>query len=145
MNKLSISILLMAFALSLDACMDKKHVGFEMLPDNAQKTITQHFGKDAFLFVSIEREVLFLEYDVSLKDGTDLEFDRDGNLKSIDCLQQRIPEGIVPEKVLAYVNANHPDAYITKWGMDDLRWKAELNNDLELIFDHNGEFYRYDD
>lgn len=145
MKKLFFSILLMAFALSLDACADGKPVGFDQLPQNAQTTITQYFSKEDVLLVKLDKENLLTEYEVKLKDGTELEFDRNGNLKKIDSQQKRVPNGLIPEKVLAYVNANYPDAFITEWGKDDLRWKAELNNGLELVFNNDGEFLRYDD
>ena len=88
---------------------------------------------------------MLTEYEVKLKDNTELEFDRNGNLIKIDSQQKKVPDGLIPEKALAYVNANYPDAFITEWGKDDLRWKAELNNGLELVFNNNGEFLRYDD
>ena len=145
MKKLFFSILLMAFALSLDACTDGKPIGFDQLPQNAQTTLTKYFNKEDVLLVRLDKDDLLSEYEVKLKDGTELEFDRNGALTKIDCQQKKVPEGLVPEKVLAYVNANYPNAYITEWSKDDMRWKAELNNGLELVFNNNGEFLRYDD
>ena len=145
MKKVFISILIMAFALSLDACRDGKPLSFDQLPQNAQSVITEYFSKEGVLLVKLDKDDLQTEYEVKLKDGIELSFDRKGNLTKVDCQQQRVPDGLVPEKVRAYVNANYPNAFITEWGKDDLRWKAELNNGLELVFNNNGEFLRYDD
>lgn len=163
MRKLFFSILLMAFALSLGACTDGKPLDFGQLPQNAQTTITKYFSKEEILLIRLDKDDLLSEYEVKLKDGTELEFDRNGALTKIDCQQKRVPDelspeevityvntrrvpdGLVTEKVLAYVNANHPNAFITEWSKDDMRWKAELNNGLELVFNNNGKFLRYDD
>lgn len=145
MKKLLFSILLTAIAFSLGACTDVKPIGFDQLPQNAQTTIKNYFNKEEVLLVTIDKDNLLTEYEVKLKDNTELEFDRNGNLIKIDSQQKKVPDGLIPEKALAYVNANYPDAFITEWGKDDLRWKAELNNGLELVFNNNGEFLRYDD
>lgn len=145
MKKLFCSILLMAFALSLNACTDGKPISFQQLPQNAQTIINQHFGQEMVMLVKLDREGMRAEYEVKLKDGSDMEFDSKGNLTKIDCKQSQVPDGLVPENVVAYVKTNYPDAFITEWAKDDLRWKAELNNSLELVFNKNGEFLRYDD
>lgn len=145
MKKLLFSILLTAIAFSLGACTDGKPIGFDQLPQNAQTTIKNYFNKEDVLLATIDKDNLLTEYEVKLKDGSKLEFDSKGNLTKVDCKQRRVPNELVPEKVVAYVNANYPDAFITEWGKDDLRWKAELNNGLELVFDNKGEFLRYDD
>lgn len=145
MKKMFFSILFVAFALSLNACTDGKPIGFDQLPQNAQTTITQYFNKEDILLIRLDKDDLLTTYEVKFKDGTELEFDRKGKPIKIDCQQRRVPDGLIPQKVLAYVNTNYPDAFITEWGKDDLRWKAELDNSLELVFNNDGDFLRYDD
>ena len=145
MKKLVFSILFMAFALSLVACTDGRIVGFDRLPQNAQQLIIQHFSKEDVLMVEMDRDGLQLEYEVRLKDGTEIDFDSDGNLKKIDCHDMRVPDALVPSEVLAYVSGNYPEAFITEWGKDDGRWKAELNNGLDLMFNRKYQFVGIDD
>ena len=134
----------MVFALSLGACTKERIISFDQLPQKAQTIITTYFSIEEVMLVKLDKDDLQIEYDVKLKNGTELTFDGKGNLTKIDCQRQRVPDGLVPEKVRAYVTANHPDAFIIEWGKDDLRWKAELNNGLELVFNKDGEFIRYD-
>lgn len=145
MKKLFFSILFMAFALSLDAAMDGRPIGFDRLPKNAQQIIIQHFSQDNVLLAQIDRDGLRTEYEVRLKDGTELDFDGDGNLKKVDCQDRRVPDGLLPAEVLTYVNTNYPDSFITEWGKDDGRWKAELNNGLDLKFNRKYQFVGFDD
>ena len=145
MKKLVFSILFMAFALSLDASTDGRIVGFDRLPQNAQQIIIQHFSKDNVLMVEMDRDGLRTEFEVRLKDGTEIDFDGDGNLKKIDCQERRGPDALVPAEVLAYVNGSYPEAFITEWGRDDGRWKAELNNGLDLMFNRKYQFVGIDD
>ena len=145
MKKAIVSILFLALALSLDACIKERIVNFDQLPPKAKTIVTTYFSKEDVLLVELDKDGSQAEYEVKLKNGTELTFDGKGNLTKIDCQRQRVPDGLVPEKVLAYVTANHPDAFITEWGKDGLRWKAELNNGLELVFNNNGDFIRYDD
>ena len=145
MKKLFLSILFMAFALSLDACTDGRIVSFDRLPKNAQQLIIQHFSKDNVLMVEMDRDGIRTEYEVRLKDGTEIDFDGDGDLKKIDCQDRRVPDALLPAEVLTYVNGNYPDAFITEWGKDDGRWKAELNNGLDLVFNRKYQFVGFDD
>jgi len=145
MKKMFFLIMLMAFAFSLGACTSEKPLSFDQIPQNAQNVITKYFSKEDILLIKLDKEGLMTEYEVKLKDGTELSFDRKGNLTKIDCQLQKVPDGLVPENVLAYVNSNHPDTFITEWSKDDLRWKAELNNSLKLVFNNGGKFIRYDD
>ena len=85
------------------------------------------------------------DYNVRLKDGTELDFDYKGNLEEIDCQTKAVPVGIVPEKITSYVSARFADAFIVKYAIDRREQKVELNNSLELEFDKDGNFLRIDD
>ena len=141
MKKLIMSILFMAFAFTMNANTDGKPITFEQLPENAKTIIVQNFDKEAILVIIKE----FSEYEVKLHDGTELEFDRKGNLKKVDCKHQQVPEALIPTEVLSYVKANYASAFITEWGKDDGQWKAELSNSLELIFNRKYQFVGIDD
>lgn len=164
MKKTIISILFVAFAFSFNACTKERiidssitHastndastkgiiVSVDQLPQNAVTIITMYFSMEEILFVELDEDDFQIEYEVTLRNGTELTFDSEGNLTEIDCHRQRVPDGLVPENVRTYVTANHPGTFITQWGKDDYLWKAELNNGLELVFNNNGEFIHYDD
>ena len=135
----------MVFALSLGACTKERIISFDQLPQKAQTIITTYFSIEEVMLVKLDKDDLQIEYDVKLKNGTELTFDSNGNLTKIDCQRQRVPDGLVPEKVRAFVTANHPTAFVTEWSKNKFRLKVELNNGLELVFNNDGDFIRYDD
>jgi len=137
---------LVAYSFSFTACTaDEKVITYPELPLDAQRLIEKHFQKADVSVVIMDREAIFVEYEVRLTDGTQIEFEKDGELKKIDCGTKAVPEALIPETVRQYVTANFPNTLITEWGKDDRRWKAELSNGIELLFDKNYNFTGIDD
>ena len=127
------------------ACANEKVIPYLEMPLQAQKLIETHFSKTDVSVVMMDRELLYTDYEVRLNDGTKAEFDKDGELTKIDCGTKAVPEALIPEAVRTYVKTNFPNTFITEWGKDDRRWKAELNNGLDLEFNSKYEFLRIDD
>ncbi|MBR4563392.1 MAG: PepSY-like domain-containing protein [Paludibacteraceae bacterium] len=127
------------------ACSGEKVISYLEMPLPAQRLIEAHFSKADVSVVMMDRELLSTDYEVRLNDGTKVEFDGDGELYKIDCGTKAVPEALIPEAVRSYVATNFPNAFITEWGRDDRRWKAELNNGLDLEFNNKYEFLRIDD
>ena len=74
-----------------------------------------------------------------------MELNRAGKLTKIDCGCSAVSEALIPEAVRSYVAKTFPNTFITEWGKDDRRWKAELNNGIDLEFNNKYEFLRIDD
>ncbi len=130
----------------LSACASNpQSITFEELPQGAKTFITTYFDAADVSFVLSEKDGLHNDYNVRLKDGTELDFDYKGNLEEIDCQTKAVPAGIVPEKITSYVSARFADAFIVKYAIDRREQKVELNNSLELEFDKDGNFLRIDD
>ncbi|MBQ7996948.1 MAG: PepSY-like domain-containing protein [Paludibacteraceae bacterium] len=127
------------------ACANEKVIPYPEMPLQAQRLIEAHFSKADVSVVMMDRELLSTDYEVRLNDGTKVEFDKSGELTKIDCGTKAVPEALIPEAVRTYVKTNFPNTFITEWGKDDRRWKAELNNGLDLEFSSKYEFVRIDD
>ena len=140
-----LSIVLATLCLSFIACANEQIISFEQLPQTAQELIKTHFPQEQVSYVMQERDGFSMEYEVRFASGQKVEFDKVGSLKKADCGTQAVPEALIPEAVRAYVAAKFPNAIITEWSKDDRRWKAELNNGLELEFNSKYEFVRIDD
>ena len=56
----------------------------------------------------------------------------------------RLPESVIPVKILDYVNQNYSGNYITDWEIDGKNQQVGLENDLDLEFNMSGEFLRID-
>lgn len=144
MKKLFLMIC-MALTFAFTACADGRPIPFEQLPVNAQTIINQNFVRENILFVALDSEIFSTEYEVKFNDGKELKFNGSGELIKVDCKYEPVPEVLIPVEVLNQVKASYPNAFIKEWKLDDGRWKAELNNGLELIFNKRYQLVGIDD
>lgn len=144
MKKVIYSVFSLAFALVMFTACDKESiVSADGLPKSAQLFITQHFPNHEVLQVVKERDDLKTTYDVYLSDGFNLDFDKNGKILGVEGTS-KLPDSVVPEKILAYVQANYPDYFIRDWELDDRGQEVALSNGMDLKFDKNGNFLRID-
>ena len=67
-----------------------KPISVAMLPAKAQAVITRHFSHQRVVLAKKESGA-GKSYDVVLRNGTKLEFDKRGNLTEIDCKRGSVP------------------------------------------------------
>lgn len=141
-----ILFILVSITLSLTACADNDQlVGYDELPVVAQTFIRKYFNPSDVSYIEREREGMHLEYNVFLQDATEIDFDHQGNLQSIDCRRHAVPEGIVPELITSFVSLHHPDQIIVEYAIGYRFLTVEISNGLDLVFDLEGHFVRVDD
>ena len=132
--------------ISLVACADNEHmVSFADLPAKAQSFVQQDYTVSDVAQVERERYGLHYDYQAYLQNATELDFDYQGILESIDCKRNPVPEGIVPSVIVNYVQMHYGDLFVVEYVVEHRYLQVELNNGLELIFDHEGRFVRIDD
>ena len=83
---------------------------------------------------AIESDVIGKNYDVVLKNGTKLEFDKKGNLTEIDCKQGTVPTQFIPQAIKNYLKANYAGQSVKKIEMNKNQYEVELTNGLDLTF-----------
>lgn len=114
------------------------------LPELARTFIATHFP-DA-TYVRIEKQNIADAdgsiYDVHLSNGFEIDFDTNGNWTDVDGNFTAVPPAIVPETITNYVTANYPDLFISTIEIETTGYDVELSNDLDLIFNSQGEFVR---
>ncbi|MDR1115919.1 MAG: PepSY-like domain-containing protein [Tannerella sp.] len=120
-------------------------VRFEQLPDNSKEFIRKHFSEENVSFVKKDIDFLSASYEVFLVDGSKVEFDGKGEWEKVECVNRKIPDGIVPGKIVEYVEKSHPGLVIVKIERDRRDYEIELNNDLEIKFDMRFNVTGYDD
>ena len=125
-------VLLGIMALAFVSC--DRPLTFEKLPQQAQQFINQNFKDVGFLSAMKDDG----KYDVVLKDGTEIEFTRKGEWEKVDCHLTEIPAAVIPPTILAYVQAQFPTNFIVKIDKDFREYDVELNNNIDLKFDKNG-------
>ena len=131
--------------MTLAACANERMIQFSELPVLAQNFIKKHYSTSDVSYIEKDRDVLTNEYKLYLKDRTEIEFDHQGNLKSIDCRVTPIPAGIVPEMVMQYVTGHYPNHIVVEYAIGFRKISIELGTGIELFFDLEGNFLGMDD
>jgi len=115
------------------------------LPATSQTFLKKYFPKTGVNHIKIEKELFKTSYDVILNNGTEIEFDSDGNWKEIDCGNTAIPNGIIMKAITNYVKTNYPKRVIVQIERSSSKYEVELSDGTDLDFGRNGEFLRVDD
>ena len=113
------------------------------LPVEISTYLTIHFPKNTIVQVIKDLDGLTKTYDILLSENISLEFNRKKEVIAIDGVTQ-LPNSVIPEKILQYVNINYPTQFITDWDLDYDNRQIELNNGLDLDFNKKGDFLRID-
>lgn len=141
-----IIVVMASIIIPLTACADHEYlVEFADLPISAQNFIQKYYNANDIVYVECEHEGMRHEYNVRMRDATEIEFDLHGTLESIDSKMSPLPPGIVPKVVVDYLKLHYAGRYVVKYAIDYRNIEIELDNDLELLFDLEGNFLRMDD
>ena len=127
------------------ACANEHMIPFGELPILAQNFIKKHYNTNDVSYVQKDKDILYNEYKIYLKDRTEIEFDHKGNLQSIDCHRKAVPESIIPQIITDYVRLHYPELSIAEYQVELRHQKVGLSNDWELVFDNEGNFLGMDD
>ena len=129
------------FSFGFAAAQDKK-VEFNDLPADAINFVRQYFLVADITSVWKDTDYNDEEYSVIFKDGLKVEFNGEGDWKEIKVHRGKVPDHVVPEKILAHVRATFPFESIKEVSrnLTKKRYKAELTDDQELKFDENFNF-----
>lgn len=125
---------------------DKYSHDISTLPVAAQTILKNNFKADVS---HIKMDVAFhnvREYDVVLTDGSEITFDSKGNWKEIEVKAKgSVPAALVPSSISTYVKQNQKNAKIIGIEKNRSGYEVELSNGVEMEFNHEGKFLRYDD
>jgi ABC-type antimicrobial peptide transport system permease subunit len=120
-------------------CAKDEKIPGEDLPFEIRAYTKTHFP-DQIIKVTLKD---LENYEVTLDNATKLKFNLDYKIIDIEGLT-RLPDSVIPFKILLYVANNYPDNFIMGWEIDDINQKIELNNEVDLKFDGNGDFLMID-
>ena len=124
---------MMSFNIVANASNDKP-INVNELPAKAQTLLTKHFNGQKVMLATIESGVVSRSYDVVLRNGTKLEFDKKGNLTEIDCKQGIVPSQLIPQPIKNYLKENYPAQAVKKIEMNKKEYEVELTNRIDLTF-----------
>lgn len=141
MNKIKIALILAIF--TLVSCEKETMVQEQDLPAEIRTFITTHFPANRILQSVKDRDGLELTYDIILEGNISLEFNRKKQITDIDGIA-KLPDSVIPSKIIDYVLANYSGSTITGWELDDRNQQVVLDNGVELEFNMSGDFLRID-
>ena len=142
LKKIALALLFMISATQLQA--KDVPVTFQELPNKAQTFLKTYFPSLKTSYVIQDKGFFSTEYEVTLEDGTQLEFDENGDWKGVDGQDRSIPTTFISVKITKYVKEKFPNMTISKIEKDSRKYEVELNGDLDLEFSLNGDFLRMD-
>ena len=124
---------MMSFNIVANAGNDKP-INVNELPAKAQTLLSKHFKGQKVMLATIESGVVNRSYDVVLRNGTKLEFDKKGNLTEIDCKQGIVPSQLIPQPIKNYLKENYRGETVRKIELNKKEYEVELTNGIDLTF-----------
>ena len=135
MKKRLYIVMLWCLTLLLAACDDTK------IPARSQAFINQFFPQSSIVIVETEEDGDDNpELEVWLNDGTKIDFDLQGEWKTVARKKTGVPLTLIPQQLITFVNTNYPNNVITKFSRKDYGYKLELSDDMDLRFNKQYQF-----
>ena len=113
------------------------------IPTAIKTYIETHFPSNTIVRAEKDTENNTITYEIYLNENINLEFDSASNIIDGDGVIQ-LPNSVIPQSILDYVSVNYPNNVITDWELEFNRQQVELNNNIKLAFEMNGNFIRID-
>ena len=142
-NFLVVMIALMTILFTLGSCDEEKIISNNDLPAEIKEYTETHFPGNPILQSVNELDDLTKTYEILLKDNFKLKFNRKKEIIDIEG-ETKLPDSVIPQKIMQYVISNFPDNFITGWEIEGRNQQIELDNDLDLEFTKGGDFIRID-
>lgn len=138
-TKIILAGLLLGFVISAKA---QKKIETTELPKPAQEFLQKHFSYTTVDIAKKDAEHGEKGYEVKLKDGTEVEFWKDGSYREVDGDDKPIPTDFIPASVKDYVSKHYPNEKITHidYGHKDL--DVDLTNKIDLEFTKEGKILK---
>ena len=138
---LLISVLTFIFGASVMSAQTEKLIHFDQLPLNSQALIKQYCGNKRPLVVKADWD----EYEVIFESVEELEFDKSGEWKELDCRYSAVPDDLIPDQIKKQMKQLYPKTIIVTLERDKRGYKVRLSDGLEVEFDPNFTIVETDD
>ena len=140
-----IAILAVVFGVTFAASAEEKAIEVSQLPKAAQEFISTHVGTVAVSSAHSDKDILDVDYEVRLEDGTEIDFDSDGEWMEVQNKHLGIPKSFIPEEIVTYAETNYAKQKIVAIDRGPRDYEIELSNGLELTFSIDGQLVAIDD
>lgn len=146
MKKLLVLLAVLLGISSASYARDEYVHDVNVLPQKAQTTLSKHFKADVSV-IKIDKTLGRVDdYEVILTDGTEVTFERDGDWDSVETARNgSVPTAFIPKSVADYVAQRHPGTKVIGIDRDRSGYEVELSNGMDIRFNRDGKFVKYDD
>lgn len=121
-------------------------IKFGQLPQQARQFVISYFS--TYEVASVQSEGIPskpYKYEVDFANGTEIDFDAAGSWTKIDCgLGFTVPAELVPLNISVYLQQLYPSASVVEIERNAAGYKVGLSNDVEGVFDVDGNFLYWD-
>lgn len=131
-------------AIMFTSCSDKP-VPVGEVPVEAQTFIKQYFPGQAITYAEKDWSWFSYQYEVTLVDGTHVEFDRNNVWHKMESLMKGVPVAAMPAPIANYLNNTYPGVVVRKIEKDGNNFDVELINEIELKLNQQGALIEMDD
>ncbi|MFV8442120.1 PepSY-like domain-containing protein [Flavobacterium sp. LB2P44] len=138
-RKITLVAFILGFVLSASA---QKRIEITELPIAAQDFLQKYFNHTSVKIVKKDAEYGEKVYEVKLKDGTEVEFWKDGSYREVDGRNKLIPTTFIPASVIDYVARNYPNEKITHIDYGHKNLDVDLTNNIDLEFTKEGKILK---
>lgn len=146
MKKFIALLALAAIAVGVTNAADRVVRDVNVLPAAARKTIDKAYSVKNVSHIKIDSHFFGGDdYDVVLTDGTEIEFNSDGEWTEVDAGSKPVSATFILKPIAAYVKANYANQSIVQIKKERSKYEVELSSGLDLEFDRAGNFLRIDD
>lgn len=146
MKKIMTLLAVLLLTVGAISARDKFYNSTEPLPAAARNMLSTYFPSIQVNHVKVDKGIFSTEYEVILADGTEIDFDGDGEWEAIDRGRYTaIPDGLILKSIRDYVATNYKGAKIVEIDKDRNSYEISLSNGIDLEFDRAGNFRRIDD
>jgi len=134
--------LVIGFLMLMVSTQAQKKIEVTELPKPAQDFLKKYFSHTTVELAKKDAEHGEKGYEVKLKDGTEVEFWKDGSYREVDGGDNPIPIAFIPANIKTYVAQNYPNEKITHidYGHKDL--DVDLTNKIDLEFTKDGKILK---
>lgn len=145
-KKILLSVLLVLGLATVAVARDDYSRDASVLPEAARTTISNNF-KAKISLIKIDKDFgRISEYEVILTDGSEISFDSKGNWRQVETnAKTAVPRAFVLEGIRDFVKKNHAGQNVVGIEKERNGFEVELANGIDLKFDLNGKFIKYDD
>lgn len=129
-----------AAALLLCAAASGRTFDMKILPERAQNFLVSTFPSHTIKYIESEASTYQRQtYSVKFTDGCEVDFDKEGNWRKIDCGDTPVPLSVIPDDIQSYVAMNNNQAtFVTEIECRRNCYEVELNNGQEYVLNRKG-------